>query len=87
MSKYVWPISMLEEYQIDPTTMVFLDSYIRESEIRLQKLNDLHNEHELLKSTSAKQDRYIAELEKQLNLLHKTLSLIDEKGVGEDGRG
>lgn len=85
MAKYVWPISMLEEYKIDTTTMVFLDSYVRESETLRQKLIDLHNEHELLKSTSAWQDRYIASLEKQLNLLHKTLSLIDEKGVREDG--
>lgn len=86
MAKYVWPISMLEEYKIDTTTMVFLDSYVRESETLRQKLIGLQNEHELLKSTSAMQNRYLAQLEKQLNLLHKTLSLIDEKGVGEDGR-
>ena len=28
---------------------------------------------------------YIAELEKQLSLLQKTLDLIDKKGGGEDG--
>lgn len=85
MDKYVWPISMLENCKIDTSTMVFLDAYAREAEKTHQKLSDLHEEHELLKSTSAKQDRYIAELEKQLNLLQKTLDLIDTKGVREDG--
>ena len=33
----------------------------------------------LLKETSAKQERYIAELEKQLSLLQKTLDLIAQR--------
>jgi hypothetical protein len=66
---------MLENHKIDTSTMVFLDAYAMEAEKTHQKLSDLYEEHELLKST----------LEKQLNLLQKTLDLIDTKGAREDG--
>ena len=87
MAEYVWPVCMLEEYKIPADTLTFFDSYARESDRKHQALSDLYKEHELLKSTSAKQDRYITELEKQLSLLQKTLDLVERntKGVLEDG--
>lgn len=84
-NRYVWPISMLDGYNINADTLVFLDAYAREAEGNHKKLCDLYEEHELLKATSAKQDRYIAELEKQLGLLQKTLDLIDKNGGRENG--
>ena len=62
--------------------MAFLDAYVKDSNNTTADLEELYKEHEILKDTSAKQERYIAELEKQLRLLQKTLDLIDKNGGG-----
>ena len=85
MSKYNWPASMLEKYKLPADVMTFFDSFSKESFDTSERLDTLFAEHEALKSTSAKQDRYITELEKQITLLQKTLDLIDRNGGGEDG--
>lgn len=85
MPEYDWPISLIEGHGISKDIMMFLDTYVKDSNQKADALNELYKEHELLKATSAKQDRYIAELEKQLSLLQKTLDLIDKNGGGGDG--
>ena len=87
MAKYVWPVCLLEEYNIPADTLTFFDSYAMESDKNHQALSDLYKEHELLKSTSVNQDRYIAELEKQLRILQKTLDLVDRNTNGVMGDG
>ena len=82
MPKYEWPISMLEDCNVPVSTLVFLDSFAKESNQRSEEFIKLYEEHEFLKATAAKQERYIAELEKQLGLLQKTLDLIDARGDG-----
>ena len=82
MAKYDWPISMIEGYGVSDVTMQFLDTYVKNSDKKAADLEELYKKHELLKDTSAKQERYIAELEKQLSLLQKTLDLIDKNGGG-----
>jgi predicted RNase H-like nuclease (RuvC/YqgF family) len=51
-------------------------------EEQLADLELLEEENDTLKSRCARQERYIKELEKQLELLQKTLDLID-KNRGE----
>lgn len=85
MSKYDWPVSIIESNGASHENMCFLETYIKDLEAKEVDLQDLHREHESLKAISAKQDRYIAELEKQLSLLQKTLDLIDKNGGGGDG--
>ena len=80
MADYIWPVSMLEGYNVPSEVVNVLDEFVRTGNLHYQNLTDLYKECELLKATSAKQDRYIAELEKQLELLQKTLNLIDAKG-------
>jgi hypothetical protein len=78
---------MLEGCQVPEDTLCFLNGYAEDNDRNWDELKDLRKEHELLKELSAKQDRYIAELEKQLTLLQKTLELVDRnmKGVRENG--
>lgn len=78
MSNYAWPVSMLEGCNVPAETMMFFQSVWDESEEKSKKLADLHNEHEILKGTCAKQERYIEELEKQICILQKTLELVDK---------
>ena len=82
-----WPISMLEGCQVPAETLRFLNAYAEDNDKHWDDLQDLHKEHDLLKETYAKQERYIAEIEKQLCLLQKTLELVDRnmKGVRENG--
>jgi hypothetical protein len=77
MSKYTWPVSMLEEYQLPVEILLFFQGYVEGAEDRGKEFEKLHDEHQLLKDTSAKQERYIVELEKQIGLLQKTLDLVD----------
>lgn len=77
MSRYQWPASLLEDFKVPGETIGFFQSIWQESEEKSKKLEDLYNEHQLLKDTSAKQERYIAELEKQIGILQKTLDLVD----------
>lgn len=86
MAKYDWPVSLLEGHGISEEILVFFDTYVKDSDKKGDALDDLYKEHEILKDTSAKQDRYIAVLEKQLSLLQKTLDLVDRNGGDEDGR-
>ena len=55
---------------------------IQELEEQLANLELLEEENDTLKSRCVRQERYIKELEKQLELLQKTLDLID-KNRGE----
>jgi len=57
---------------------LFFNSYSEDAETTSKNLNELYKEHQLLKKTAAKQERYIAELEKQIGLLQKTLELVDK---------
>ena len=82
MADLHWPISMLEGCQVPADTLRFLNAYAEDNDRHWDELQKLHKDHEMLKDTSAKQDRYIAELEKQLRLLQKTLDLIDKNGGG-----
>lgn len=85
MAKYEWPISLIEKRGVSDEILAFLDTYVKDSNKKAADLEELYKKYELLKDTSAKQDRYIAELEKQLQLLQKTLELIDKREIGEDG--
>ena len=85
MAKHDWPVSMLDETVASQDTLLFIETYIKDLEENTVKLQDLYRDYESLKAISAKQDRYIAELEKQLSLLQKTLDLIDKNGGGESG--
>ena len=85
MGDFLWPVNLLVGSGVSAEIMHYLDTYIREAEKDKLVLSDLQKEHELLQAASAKQDRYIAELEKQLSLLQKTLDLIDKNGGEEDG--
>lgn len=78
MSKYTWPVTMLEEYEVPADILVFFQGFVEGSEDKSKKLEELNSEHQLLKDTSAKQERYIAELEKQIGILQKTLDLVDK---------
>ena len=78
MSKYTWPVSMLEEHQVPVDILLFFQGYVEGAEDRGKEFEKLYDEHNLLKDRSAKQERYIAELEKQLNILQKTLDLMDQ---------
>ncbi len=86
MRELHWLISMLEGCQVPTETLAYLNKYAEDNDRNYTHLQELYKDHELLKETSAKQDRYIAELEKQLHLLQKTLELVDKNGGGEDGR-
>ena len=52
---------------------------IQELEEQLADLELLEEENDTLKSRCVRQERYIKELEKQLELLQKTLDLIDKR--------
>lgn len=52
---------------------------IQELEEQLADLELLKEENDTLKSRCVRQERYIKELEKQLELLQKTLDLIDKR--------
>ena len=85
MPEYVWPISLLEDFDIPAEKINFLNIWALDTEKTNEMLHDLSLKHELLEATCAKQERYIAELEKQLCLLQKTLDLIDRNGGGANG--
>ena len=55
---------------------------IRELEEKLATMPLLEEERDALMVRCARQERYIFELEKQLELLQKTLDLIDKRGDG-----
>ena len=78
MSKYIWPVTMLEGTNASEDLLLFFSGLFEESDRKSHELDALYAEHQLLKATSSKQDRYIAELEKQLSLLQKTLDLVDK---------
>ena len=78
MSKYIWPVSLLEEYKVPEDILVFFQSFVEDHNAKCEQLEALYNDHELLKDTSSKQERYIAELEKHVRLLQKTLDIIDK---------
>ena len=78
MSKYLWPVSMLEDYKVPGDILVFFQGLVEDSNEKSEQLEELYIEHELLKDTSSKQERYIVELEKQIGLLQKTLDLVDK---------
>ena len=78
MSKYTWPVTMLEEYKVPADALVFFQGFVEGSEEKSKKLEELYIELELLKDTSSKQERYITELEKQIGILQKTLDLVDK---------
>ena len=78
MSKFQWPVSMLEGYGVEEVTLVFFQKYVEDYDKTTEEAKALYEEHQLLKGTSAKQERYIAELEKQICLLQKTLDLVDK---------
>lgn len=82
MTRFPWPGSMLEEHNVPAQTIQFFQEEHDDYEMALKQYDDLRNDYQLLKDTSAKQERYIAELEKQLILLQKTLDLIDKNGGG-----
>ena len=84
MAKHEWPVSLIETHGVTEENLLFIEAYIKDLESKAVDLQDLYRDHESLKAISAKQDRYIAELEKQLRLLQKTLDLIDRNG-GEEG--
>lgn len=74
---YIWPVCMLPA-SVDPTVLQFLESFIKEKDELHEKLGNLHREHEQSLALIDKQERYIAELEKQIRLLQKTLDLVDK---------
>jgi hypothetical protein len=86
MTRYDWPVSLLEGHGISEEILVLFDTYVKDSDKKADANYELYKEHEILKETSAKQDRYIAALEKQLILLQKTLDLVDRNGGDENGR-
>lgn len=81
MSKYPWPVSMLEGHNIEEGTLMFFQKYVEDYDKTTEEAKALYEEHQLLKDTSAKQERYIAELEKQIGLLQKTLDLVDKNNT------
>ena len=78
MNRYIWPVSMLEEHKVPEEILVFFQRYVEDAEDRSKEFEKLYDEHQLLKNTSSKQERYIAELEKQIHILQKTLDLVDK---------
>ena len=78
MSKYTWPVSLLEGYGVEDTALTFFQKYVEDCDKGAEKAEALSKEHQLLKDTSAKHERYIAELEKQIGILQKTLDLVDK---------
>lgn len=54
-------------------------------EVQLADLELLEEENDALKSRCVRQERYIKELEKQLELLQKTLDLIDKNRGDTNG--
>jgi hypothetical protein len=74
---YVWPVCMLPA-SVDPTILQFLESFVIEKHELHEKLRDLHLEHEQSLALIDKKERYIAELEKHIQLLQKTLDLVDK---------
>lgn len=78
MSKHTWPVTMLEEYRVKEEILQFFQGYVEDYKKATKNLEELYEEHQLLQTTSSKQERYIAELEKQIGLLQKTLDLVDK---------
>ena len=78
MSNYTWPVTMLEEHKVPVELLKFFQGYVEDYDKSTKKLETLYEEHKLLQATSSKQERYIAELEKQIGLLQKTLDLVDK---------
>lgn len=74
---YIWPVCMLPA-SVDPTVLQFLESFIKEKDELHEKLGNLHREHKQSLALIDKQERYIAELEKHIKLLQKTLDLVDK---------
>ena len=85
MAERNWPVSLIETHGATQEILCFLESHINDLEGKVVEAQDLHRDYEALKTISSRQDRYIAELEKQLSLLQKTLDLIDKNGGGGDG--
>ena len=77
MSKvWEWPVGLLPETTSEEVKY-FFEMEFREHQALVDKHNALLKENEGAKATIARQERYIAELEKQLQLLQKTLDLVD----------
>ena len=74
---YIWPVCMLPA-SIDPTILQFLENFVKEKDELYEKLGNLHQEHEQGLALIDKQERYIAELEKHIHLLQKTLDVVDK---------
>lgn len=85
MAKCDWPVSLIETHGATQENLCFLESYIKDLEGKVVEEQDLYRDYETLKITSSRQERYIAELEKQLSLLQKTLDLIDRNRGVDDG--
>ena len=85
MDNYDWPVSLIEAQGATQEILRFIESHIKDLEEKVVEAQDLHRDYETLKITSSKQERYIAELEKQLILLQKTLDLIDKNRGVDDG--
>lgn len=78
MSEYTWPVTMLEEYKVPADILLFFQGFVEGCNDKSKELEELNSKHNLLNDTSAKQERYIAELEKQIGILQKTLDLVDK---------
>lgn len=85
MANHDWPVSLIETHGATQNNLRFIETYIKDLEEKVVEAQDLHRDYETLKITSSKQERYIAELEKQLILLQKTLDLIDKNRGVDDG--
>ena len=81
---FVFPVTMLAEYGVPVDIMLFFNGYFVDMEKNNADRQRLFEEKELLGSTVKKQDMYIAELEKQLKLLQKTLDLIYRNNLEGD---
>lgn len=85
MAKCDWPGSMLEEHKVPAELVKFFQTIFEESQEKSEKYAELSADFRMLENTCARQDRYIAELEKQLSLLQKTLDLVDKNRGVDDG--
>ena len=85
MANHDWPVSLIETQGATQEILSFIETYIKDLEEKVVEAQDLHRDYETLKITFSKQERYIAELEKQLILLQKTLDLIDKNRGVDNG--
>lgn len=85
MAKCDWPGSMLEEHKVPAELVKFFQTIFEESQEKSEKYAELSADFRMLENTCARQDRYIAELEKQLSLLQKTLDLVDKNRGVDNG--